>query len=284
MVRKMVKIYTKTTEKLSSYRTQNTFLHIANIKSIDDFYEVEKIANLKNWNIFPLGNGSNTFFAANKISSLILKNDLPQEWQYLGDDYFEVSSSVKLIQLLNFLYKEQRDGPYFLASVPATIGGAIAMNAGTGRGKGLYISKFLEEVTFAYQGTLHKIKPQDMDIDYRKTIFSESTERFIIKAVMKFPKCQFEVNPIKERIEWSKQNQDLAVPNCGSVFRTFHSKPLRFLRKYFRFGKAYWSQKTFNWICNTSSNPRHLKILLLISNLVHKLFRKTTDLEIRVVK
>lgn len=280
----MVKIYKTTTNKLSSYKTENTFLRIADIKSVEDFFEVENLVYTKGWKMFPLGNGSNTFFATKKITTCVIKNNLPQEWEYLGDDRFEVSSSVKLIQLLKFLYNDQRDGPYFLASVPATIGGAIAMNAGTGRGKGQYISKFLEEVIFAYKGKIHTIKPEDMDIDYRKTIFSESSERYIIKAIMKFPRRNFEVNPIKERIEWSKENQDLAVPNCGSVFRTFHGKPLHFLRKYFGWGKAYWSQKTPNWICNISPNPYHLKYLIIISIIIHKVFRKKADLEIKVIK
>jgi len=280
----MLQVQTEITDKYSWYRTKNTFVHLAKIESVEDFFEAENYAQKNDLNMYSLGNGSNTFFQNKTINSFILKNNLPQEFNYLGNDLFEVSSSLSIIQLLKNLYQEQREGPYYLASVPATIGGAIAMNAGTGRGKGHYISEYLESVEYVYQGKIYQITPKEMNIGYRQTMFSESRKYFIVKAIFRFPEQKFEVDPIKLRIEKSKKTQDLKYPSCGSVFRIFDHRPMKILRHFFGKGKAFWSQKTFNWINNESDDPRHLRRLLLISRLVHLLFGKKCDPEIRIVK
>ena len=279
----MLKVHEETTRKYSWYQTKNTFLHVTKIKSAQEFFAAEVYARNKKLKIYLLGNGSNTFFQRRKISRFIVQNSLPQEYKYLGNDCFEVSSSMPMIKLLKILYSQERDGPYYLSSVPATIGGAVAMNAGTGRGKARYISEYLESVEYAHQGKLHRIEPKNMKISYRRTIFSENYQYFITKAVFHFPHRKFDIDPIKTRINWSREFQDLGHPNCGSVFRVFHSSAIKILRCFWGKGKAYWSQKTMNWICNKSKNPKHLRRLLFVSKLVHVVLRKKCDFEIRLV-
>ena len=117
---------------MSRFRTRHTVDFYADITSADD--AIEAFAFAKNFNLKPfvLGAGSNVFFKNKKIKSFVLKNAVEQKIEYLGNDKFEVTSSVMMLDLLKFLYKDNRDASYYLASAPCEVGGAIAMNAGTG--------------------------------------------------------------------------------------------------------------------------------------------------------
>ena len=173
--------------------------------------------------------------------------------------------------MLKYCYERQLDCFYFLASVPAEVGGAVAMNAGQGLAYGgASIMDFVAEVRYIKDGVIHVDKPVNLSVSYRKTIFTGQTDLFILDAVFVFPKCDpFDENPIKTRIEWAKKSQDLSKPNCGTVFKTVNMKILNRFRGLKMLGACY-SRKTNNWITNESKNPLGIKILVYLVIFFHK--------------
>src|SRR5690606_35299079 len=145
---------------------------------------------------------------------------------------------------------------YYLASVPATIGGALAMNAGKRRIDKKSIYDFVISVKYIDENNEIKVlKVEDMDIEFRRTVFTGCQEKFILGGLFKFPSKEFyEENPIKERVIWAKKYQDNVAPNCGSVFNKSNYYIMRLLRG-FKIGKAQYSSKTQNWIKNEGANP-----------------------------
>ena len=111
----------------STFRTEHQFKHLVNITNVT---QISDFLSLDNKDVFILGNGSNVLFKKHFIKTTILKNSLPQTIEKIDVHTYLVSSSCSIQKVLARCYKEKRDSFYYLSSVPATIGGAVAMNAG----------------------------------------------------------------------------------------------------------------------------------------------------------
>lgn len=282
----MLKIRNTKTESLSFYRTEHEFERYAEFSTLEEFQEYRNWAIEKSVNLYILGNGSNTLFGRKKVKSLVLKNTMPREIKVVSDCEIKVSSSTLIIDVLRHCYKNSLDSFYYLASVPATIGGALAMNAGRGRGHNLTIYDFVEGVDFFdfNKGCVKTLEKQDIIKDYRETIFTGAQSSFLILgATFKFKKIVLEGNPVTDRCKWSKENQDYSAPNCGSVFKEADNSILNAL-KGLKIGNTSFSKKTRNWILSDSKN--HIPIMLLIeaSKLIHFIKRKKISPEVIIVK
>ena len=273
------------TKKLSLYRTEHEVPFYREINSEAAALEAMEDAHRQNLDIFILGNGSNTFFENRVVRSAVLKNSLPRKIEPLEGQRVRISSSVLVSEVLKYCYEQQLDCFYFLASVPAEVGGALAMNAGQGLAYGgASIMDFVEEVRYIKDGTVHVDKPENLSVSYRRTIFTGQTDMFILDGVFVFPKCDpFVENPIKSRIEWAKKSQDLSKPNCGTVFKTVNMKILNRFRGLSLLGATY-SRKTNNWIINESNSPLGIKTLLYLVIFFHKITFQKCETEIIRVK
>ncbi len=251
--------------------------------------EKSQIANAFAWakrkgrKVFVLGNGSNVFFKNKRIKSLIIKNALPPHIEYLGADKFRVSSSVELLNLLYKLFSEGRDAPYYLASAPCQVGGAIAMNAGTGIKESKYISDFLEEVYYWDNGEFKTTKKEDLILSHRNSSLGKNGI-FIISAVFKFPPKIFYNNPIKERLEWAVKNQDLSMNNCGSLCTKYDAVIMKSVRRIFKNTPAGISPKKLNWAVNKSKNPIWLRAVIFALKVLHKIYGKELKFELKIVE
>lgn len=264
---------------LSKFRTLNTadfYIEVANETDIANAFHLAKERNLKT---FVLGAGSNVFFKNTKIKSALIKNNLPKEIKHIERDLFEVSSSVDMLQLLNFALKQERDCCYYLASAPCQVGGAIAMNAGSGKKEAKYICNFIKSVKFFDGEKIVERKREDIFFDYRTSEFRQK-ECFVISAVFELPKKEITQNPIRERLEWAKENQDLSQANCGSMCNTYNAGILKFVRFVFAPLPCGLSPKKLNWAQNKSKNPFWLKLMFGTIKALHKILHKRLKFEI----
>lgn len=275
------------TDSLSKFKTCHQFKYYGEINSLDDFVYFLKWSEKNKKDIYILGNGSNTLFTRRKVESLILKNSLPKVIKCISEEenLFEISSNVLVSQVLNQCFKNSLDSFYFLASVPATIGGALAMNAGEAKVKNRTIYDYVDTLTYIDNtGLIKTVKKKDIFLKFRKTMFTGQQNNFIVSATFKFPKKEFnDINPIKERIKWAKIHQDNVEPNCGSVFNENNARIMGWL-KGVRVGKAHYSSKTHNWIKNNSKNSLSIIALIVLAKILHIIFRKECKVELIRVK
>lgn len=271
-------------KKLSLYRTEHFFSRYLEICSESDALQALKKHGNKR-TMYTLGNGSNTLFINKKIRSTILKNKLPKNIEKVGDDTYYISSSTLVSEVLKYCYKNQRNSFYYLASVPAEIGGALAMNAGQGLAYGASsVMDFVDKVRFIRNGEICEESTDRLSVSYRNTIFTGQTNMFILGAYFRFPTLpEFTENPIKTRIEWAKKHQDLSKPNCGTVFKTVQPKILNRFRGLSLFGATY-SKKTGNWIINESKNPFGIRLLIFVVIFTHRIFFQKCETEVIRVK
>jgi UDP-N-acetylmuramate dehydrogenase len=119
-----------------------------------------------------------------------------------------------------FAAKNHLAGAEWLAGVPGTIGGALAMNAGC------YGTQTWDQVvdcqTLDRQGDVHTRTAADFDIGYRhvETLVAERDE-FFVAARFRFEAGDAETAQarIKELLAKRMASQPLDKPNAGSTFR-----------------------------------------------------------------
>jgi len=253
-------------DRLSTFRTQHVFLHYGEFRTVDEFLVLKKWAREQGVPLFILGNGSNTLFTRTNVRTLVVKNLLEESFHALGGDRYEVASSVPVMHVLKFCEKRSLDSFYFLASVPAHVGGALAMNAGAGIGKTIY--DYVESVTFVQGDELVTKKVEEIERSHRQTMFTGVHDHLIVSAVFRFVSSPSEASRIRERALWAQANQDISFPNCGSVFKESYRPLLVRMRGLPPGGVAYplfraqYSRKVNNWII--SRNKRSWPVVALI--------------------
>lgn len=108
-------------------------------------------------------------------------------------------------------------GIAFLAGIPGTIGGALAMNAGAFGGETW--QRVREVETVDRQGVVRRRTPQDFQIGYRQAEGPQG-EWFLSALLQPQPgDVQQGQEEIRLLLEKRAASQPIGLPSCGSVFR-----------------------------------------------------------------
>jgi UDP-N-acetylmuramate dehydrogenase len=137
-------------------------------------------------------------------------------------ELIEAEAGVASPKLARFAAKQGFEGAEFLAGVPGTVGGALAMNAGC------YGSETWDRVhdvlTIDRRGALHRRAPRDFETGYRHVVLRGATlgsDEWFVSGRFAFARGDGERarRRITELLEKRVATQPLALPNAGSVFR-----------------------------------------------------------------
>jgi UDP-N-acetylmuramate dehydrogenase len=122
-------------------------------------------------------------------------------------------------KLARFAANHARGGAEFMAGIPGTIGGALAMNAGCYGGETWNIVESVTTVDRA--GQLRQRTRANYDIGYRHVLLQDGGEEWFLAARFKLPKGDSVKSRaiIRELLEQRIAAQPLGQPNAGSVFR-----------------------------------------------------------------
>ena len=245
-------------EKISNYTTYKVGGKVRAIvypKNKEELCELIKFLKEKNVKYFTLGNGSNVLFSDNLYDGIIIKLDYFNSVEYLDDLTIRVGAGVSLMKLSRETVKKGLTGLEFADGIPATIGGAIFMNAGA---YGSEMAKIVKEV-YIVDGTgeIRTLSNKDMSFSYRTTWLQKNLDCVCIGATIKLKEGnQEELSAlVLERRNKRKESQPLAFPSAGSVFRNpkdMYAGELieKMGLKGFSIGKAEISEKHANFIIN----------------------------------
>ncbi|MBK6743734.1 MAG: UDP-N-acetylmuramate dehydrogenase [Hydrogenophilales bacterium] len=158
-------------------------------------------------------------------------------------------------KLARFAANHDLVGAEFLAGIPGTVGGALAMNAGCyGSETWSYVSRVL---TIDRKGALHKRSPKDFGVGYRHVEAKQAREEWFVAAWFLLPRGDGMASrrKITELLEKRVASQPLNLPNAGSVFRNPPGDHAARLiescgLKGVYAGKAQVSEKHANFIVN----------------------------------
>ncbi len=122
-------------------------------------------------------------------------------------------------KLARFSANQGARGGEFLAGIPGTVGGALAMNAGCYGGETWAVVNRVH--TVGRTGTLRERAPQEYRTGYRQVELLEGGEEWFVGAWFDFPRGDGVAGRelIRDLLARRVASQPLGQPNAGSVFR-----------------------------------------------------------------
>ena len=209
----------------------------------------------------------------------------------MKDGLVYAQAGVAAPKVARFAALQQLEGAEFLAGIPGTVGGALAMNAGC------YGSETWEVVarvcTISRSGALFQRTKQEFEIGYRHCSPGTPREEWFVAAwfALRAGDGERSRSRVKELLAKRIATQPLSLPNAGSVFRNppgehaarlIESCGLKGLAR----GGARVSEKHANFIVNPEGAAKASDIEWLIFEVRRVVLEKTGfDLvpEVRIV-
>lgn len=248
-------------EDLTSYTTMRLASRgdVVEVKSVEALQQLLPLLNKHNRKYLVVGWGANQILPA-ICEDLIIHLKFPFDSSYLNEqkDEYVLPASLGINHLTAHAVKFGLKGWEVFTGIPASLGGAIYMNAGTNLGEiGTLVKKVL---IVTPEG---KTREQDINkesFSYRHNHFLKSGEVIIGATLIHLGVDMAISQKIKDYLEYRKKTQPLATKNCGCVFKNPH-KELQAGRlidlmglKGFTVGGLRISPKHANFIENTGSS------------------------------
>ena len=166
-----------------------------------------------------IGNGSNILFSSKGIAQPIIYTGNIKSVFILGNSV-EVEAGLKAQTLSKMVYDKGLSGFEFLIGIPASLGGAIYMNAGA---HGQTISDYLisAKVYDYKKNKILTLTKDELDFSYRHSILKEKPYILLSAKFELKKKNKTEIKAkMDENLIFRKNRQpNLALPNAGSVFK-----------------------------------------------------------------
>ncbi len=214
-----------------------------------------------------LGLGSNTLIRDKGIQgTVIITQGRLKELAELDNNIIRAEAGVSCAQVARFSARAGYEHGEFLAGIPGTIGGALAMNAGC-FGRQTWEQVVAVEV-IDRQGHIRLRTPEEYQITYREVI--RPAEEWFVAAHFQFVRGDKNkaLATIKELLDKRANSQPTGKACCGSVFRNppgdFSGRLIEASGlKGFRIGGAEVSPKHANFIINTgTATARDIELLM----------------------
>jgi UDP-N-acetylmuramate dehydrogenase len=171
-----------------------------------------------------------------------------------GDQGIRAESGVSCAKAARFAAKLGLTGVEFLAGIPGTMGGALAMNAGAYGGETW--SRVRRVRTIDRYGEVRERVPADFRIGYRQVLGPPGEWYLEAELDLEPGNAAVGLERIRDLLERRGRTQPIGLPSCGSVFRNPPGEHAARLieaagLKGTREGGAQVSEKHANFIINT---------------------------------
>lgn len=184
------------------------------VDSVESLQEVLKYCHAHQIPFHALGKGSNSLFDDEGFDGLVIHNkiaflEIEKTRVSVGAGYSFALLGVKTA-------RKGLSGLEFASGIPASVGGAIFMNAGAGEAE---TADALTSVTFVDErGEVHFLSKQELSFSYRHSSFHEK------KGVIASATFELEADPSArekqlEIVAYRTKTQPYGNLSCGCVFR-----------------------------------------------------------------
>lgn len=256
----------------------------------EKFIESLKLLKTANIRYEIIGNGSNVLFAKERFDGAVIftKN---MKSVTVSDGIICAQAGALITSVATLAARESLSGFEFAYGIPATVGGAVYMNAGAYGGA---ISDVLSD-TVCYDTENDKILKMSLPehcFDYRKSIYMKRP-LVCLEATFSLKKGKRE--EIEEKMQANmrsrKEKQPLELPSAGSYFK----RPVGYFAgkliedcglKGFSVGDASVSEKHAGFVVNRG-NATARDILALeeeVRRRVFETFGVTLEREVRIIE
>ncbi|MBE0612645.1 MAG: UDP-N-acetylmuramate dehydrogenase [Burkholderiales bacterium] len=172
--------------------------------------------------VYFIGLGSNLLVRDGGIRGTVMLMHCSRAVMHMDGEQVYAEAGTASPKVARYAATRGYAGAEFLAGIPGTVGGALAMNAGC------YGSETWERVARVLMlgrgGELREREPADFDIGYRHVALRGGglgAEEWFAAAWFRFERGDgaAALRRIKELLQKRIEAQPLALPNAGSVFR-----------------------------------------------------------------
>jgi UDP-N-acetylmuramate dehydrogenase (EC 1.1.1.158) len=249
-----------------------------------EFLDIYK--KYKNDKLYILGKGSNTIFGDFNGVLINTKYFYDVKIQETKEGILvKASAGVPLKDLIKLSIENNVEEFYKLIGFPASIGGAIAMNAGA---YGVEIFDFIKGVWFIDEEEIIYKPKEEIFYSYRKTEFENKP---VLYGEFLFRKSHQDIKPLAQTINQKRiEAQPLNMPTSGSTFKNpkdnFAGKLLEAVGlKGYRIKDIGFSQKHANFLINyqNASFQNVIDILSIAKERVYKAFNIILEEEIKLI-
>ncbi|MEZ0344086.1 MAG: UDP-N-acetylmuramate dehydrogenase [Caldimicrobium sp.] len=223
-------------------------------KRLEEFIGLLDFLRANQIPFYVIGGGSNLLVSDKGYEGVAVFTKFLRDIEILTEKdslIMRVLSGTRINEVIRLGYERGFSGFEFLAGVPATLGGAVKMNAGA---FGKSTSMLVKKVTLYKDGEITEIEPKDSDWIYR----AFKREGIILSAEIELKREDKEKirEKLKEFWEKRRETQPVSEKTFGSVFKNppcCYAGALieRAGLKGYQRGKAKISEKHANFIVNT---------------------------------
>jgi UDP-N-acetylmuramate dehydrogenase len=205
--------------------------------------------------LFWLGLGSNLLVRDGGFpGTVIATQGCLKRMQWLNADRLYAEVGVACAKIARTAARAGRCGVEFLAGIPGTLGGALAMNAGAFGGE--IWRRVVRVETVDRLGQVRQREPGDFEIGYRKVVGTDGEWFLSAELSLETGDVEATQREIKRLLERRAATQPTQQPSCGSVFRNppgdYAARLIESIGlKGRRIGGAQVSEKHANFIVNT---------------------------------
>jgi UDP-N-acetylmuramate dehydrogenase len=165
-----------------------------------------------------IGKGSNLLVSDRGFRGLVLRLGRGFRWASRDGNRLTAGGAMPLPALAGTALHHLLSGLEFAVAIPATLGGAVRMNAGAHtRSMADVLEKI--DVFSLLEGSRRSVSVADAGFSYRRS--SLGADAVVVGATVVLR--QAPADQIREAMEsareWRRNTQPLAEPNCGSVFK-----------------------------------------------------------------
>lgn len=247
-------------------------------------------AKAKKIDYLVIGGGSKLLITKRKVPLVVYLGSPQFRACNVNENDIIAGSGLKLSALVNAAYTHGLGGLEFLSGIPATVGGALMLNAGVGWPERIEIGSFVYEVEVMDKNGRIKIMPQSfLRFGYRS---SSLRPYIILSARFRLFRKRKENIKLKMRkfLEYRKKNQELGCFSAGCVFKNVNGYSSGRLiddcgLKGMQRGGAVISKKHANFIINRGNATASDIVFLMkiMKREVKKRFKLNLEPEVEIV-
>ena len=164
-----------------------------------------------------LGAGSNVLVRDN-VDFIVISTLKLKKTAIKSNGLVYAEAGAKLGEIIRLAANRGLSGIENLVGIPASIGGAVVMNAGA---FGTQIGDCVLFVDVYYKGRIKRISLKNLFFEYRHSVFTKS-KKYVIIGVALLLKKDSKVDVV-ERIRTTvfarSKSQKIGYPNAGSIFK-----------------------------------------------------------------
>ncbi|MFZ0566115.1 MAG: UDP-N-acetylmuramate dehydrogenase [Chlamydiales bacterium] len=263
----------KQLSEFSSFAIGGSALYFAEARTYGQMQQMLIFAYRNGLSFFILGKGSNCLFDDRGYHGLVIRNRI----DYLNqqENVFTAGGGYSFARLGKVTARLGWSGLEFAAGIPATVGGAIFMNAGA---NGQETADTLTHVDYVSEaGEMSSFSREQLTFDYRTSPFQQM-KGAIVGGAFRLKDSQSAKRDQNKNLNDRLKTQPYSEKSAGCVFRN----PQNFSAgqlieesglKGYQIGGACVSKKHANFIVNTGG-AKASDVLQLIETIKEKVYQK----------